>query len=198
MSNLKTSHPQHQNNEAQRYFSQLEGQIVQRLRVEASSDAGREELIRSTGIRDPELVAELGKLGVTADELVALRLFPLVLVAWAEKRADEHEREAVMAEALRLGIHEDSSAWVLLDQWLQKRPPGLAVDAWKRYIHEIFHEMSRVAQQRLILLTEKQMTRVAKASGGHLGFGKISASEKAIIQQTTAAMRHEIEVKEGT
>ena len=99
-----------------------------------------------------------------------------------------------MAEALKMGIHEDSSAWVLLDQWLQKRPPGLAVDAWKRYIHEMFHDMSRVAQQRLILVTEQQMTRVAKASGGHLGFGRLSAKEKATIEQTIAAMRHQIEV----
>ena len=194
VSNLKNKNPLHEANEAHRYFSQLEGQIVQRLREEASSDSGREELIRSTGIRDPELVEELGKLGITADELVSLRLFPLVMVAWAEKRADEQEREAVMAEALNMGIHEDSSAWVLLDQWLQKRPPGLAVDAWKRYIHEMFHDMSRVAQQRLILVTEQQMTRVAKASGGHLGFGRLSAKEKAIIEQTIAAMRHQIEV----
>ncbi len=167
VSNLKNKNPLHEANEAHRYFSQLEGQIVQRLREEASSDSGREELIRSTGIRDPDLVAELGKLGVTADELVSLRLFPLVMVAWAEKRADEQERDAVMAEALQMGIHEDSSAWVLLDQWLQ---------------------------QRLILVTEQQMTRVAKASGGHLGFGKVSAKEKSTIEQTVAAMRQQIEV----
>lgn len=194
MSHLKNDGSPHDANEAQRYFSQLEGQIVQRLREEASSDAGREELIRSTGIRDPELVAELGKLGVTSDELVSLRLFPLVLVAWAEKRADEHEQETVMAEALQMGIHEGSSAWVMLDQWLRKRPPGLATDAWKRYIHEMFHDMSRVAQQRLILVTEQQMIRVAKASGGHLGFGKVSKREKAIIEETIAAMRQQIDV----
>ena len=68
------------------------------------------------------------------------------------------------------------------------------MDAWKRYIHEMFHDMSRVAQQRLILVTEQQMTRVAKASGGHLGFGRLSAKEKATIEQTIAAMRHQIEV----
>ncbi|MFG0266627.1 MAG: hypothetical protein ACF8AM_15995 [Rhodopirellula sp. JB055] len=191
MSNTKTAPTQKRAIETQHYFSNLEHEIVRKLHDEAASDFGREELIRSTGIQDPGLIEELGKLGVTADGLITLRLFPLVLVAWAEKNVDSKERETVMAEAQRIGIREDSTAGILLDQWLQVRPPGLCVDAWKRYMHELFRGMSGVAQQRLILLTQKQMTSVAKASGGILGFGKISSKEKAIIHQVISAMRQQ-------
>ncbi|KLU05233.1 hypothetical protein RISK_002724 [Rhodopirellula islandica] len=191
MSNMKAAPAKQRAIETQHYFSNLEQEIVRKLHDEASSDFGRQELIRSTGIHDPGLIEELGKLGVTADGLITLRLFPLVLVAWAEKNVDKKEREAVMAEAHQIGIQEDSTAGILLDQWLQVRPPGLCVDAWKRYVHELFRGMSSVAQQRLILLTKKQMTGVAKASGGHLGFGKVSAKEKATIHQVLTAMRQQ-------
>ncbi|QDT02103.1 hypothetical protein K227x_04740 [Rubripirellula lacrimiformis] len=175
--------------QTEKFFQQLEQQILQRLRNEASSPQGREELLRATGIHDEHLLDELGQLGVTADGLMALRLFPLVLVAWAEEKADESERNAVMTQAVRLGIREDTTAWVLLDQWLTKRPPGLGVDAWKQYTHEVFLTMSEVARNRLIQLTETQMTEVAKASGGHFGFGKVSKKEQAVIQQIVLSMK---------
>jgi hypothetical protein len=151
--NKKTSAPA-RIAQTERFFQQLEEQILQRLRSEASSSEGRADLLRATGIHDEHLLDEFGKLGITADGLMALRLFPLVLV----------------------------------DQWLTKRPPGLGVDAWKRYTHEVFLTMQDVAQKRLIELTEKQMTEVAKASGGHLGFGKVSNREKAVIRQVIASM----------
>ncbi|TWU50558.1 hypothetical protein Poly51_38500 [Rubripirellula tenax] len=193
MNTTKKGSPLDRKAQTDKFFQDLEEQILQRLRSEASSPTGREELLRETGIRDAHLLDELGKLGITADGLMALRLFPLVLVAWAEENADARERDAVMTQAVRLAIREDTTAWVLLDQWLTRRPPGLGVDAWKRYIHELFSKTSDVAQKRLIELTEKQMTEVAKASGGHLGFGKVSKKEQAMIHQVVTSMRNQAE-----
>ncbi|WP_419189131.1 hypothetical protein [Stieleria marina] len=181
--------------QTQHFFSQLEDQILRRLHVEASSDEGRAELLRSTGIQDVKLLDELGRLGIPADGVVALRLFPLALVSWAEDDTDDSERNTVMAAADQLGIAEGTTAWIVLDQWLTKRPPGLGVDAWKRYTHEIFAKMSIVAQKRLIELAEKQMTAVAKASGGSLGIGSVSKKEKAIIHQVVTAMRQQMSTK---
>jgi hypothetical protein len=191
MTHLKNKTSEQRQIETEQFFAELEQQIVRQLREEASSPGGREELMRSTGIHDAKLIEELGRLGITADGLLALRLFPLVLVAWAEKAPDPSKREAVMAEAVQLGVREGSTAWVLLDQWLQKRPLGIGVDAWRRYTHEMFSEMSDTAKNSLIELTEKQMTSVAKASGGHLGFGKESAKEKAMIHQVIESMKRQ-------
>ena len=171
------------------FFDDLEEMIVQRLHQETMTEAGREELIRSIGIDDPKLIDELVRLGITADGFVSLRLFPLVLVAWAEDSADVRERATVMREAAGIGIQEDSTAWVLLDSWLKKRPPGIGVDAWRRYTHDIFDRMSAEAIERFIELTKNQMTSVAKASGGHLGFGRVSKKERIIIDKLVSAMR---------
>jgi hypothetical protein len=175
----------------QDYFDELEKKIRHKIHVEAMTNEGRAELIRSTGVMDHELIDELVKLGIPADGLIALRLFPLVLVAWAENDVDEHERLAVMTEALKLGILEDTTAWIVLDAWLTRQPPGLGVDAWRRYTRDSFSKMSNVAADRLIELTRQQMTAVAKASGGHLGFGKVSKKEQILIDRLVEAMQRE-------
>jgi hypothetical protein len=171
------------------YFAEVERQINQRLRAEASSSEGRAALMRGTGIDDEQLVDELARLGITADGLIALRLFPLVLVAWAEASADHNEQTIAQGEARKLGIDERSVAWLLLDEWLTKLPRGISIDAWKRYMHATFKSMSKVAQSKLIDLTEKQMTDVAKASGGHMGIGKVSKKEQVMIDKLTSTMR---------
>lgn len=172
-----------------RYFDTLEDQIVSRLHQEAETDEARASLLRATGIRDPRLIDELTKMGITADVLIALRLLPLVLVAWAGDRTDAKEQEAIRDEATSLGILEGSEAWVVLENWLRRRPPGISVDAWKRYTQNTLSQMSPSSANRLIELTRRQMTVVARASGGVLGFGKISAKEREMIDRLIKVMR---------
>ena len=119
---MKTDHPSKisaLNIEGQHYFDELEEILVHKLHQEAMSDVGRAELVRSTGVDDPKLVDELVKLGITADGLIALRLFPLVLVAWADDDAATSERQTVFRDGFALGIREGSTAWVILDSWLR-------------------------------------------------------------------------------
>ncbi len=180
------------NRQNEKFFTDLEDLIVTRLKTHYGSKQGRDELVRSTGIHDETLISELCQLGVDADSLIALRLFPLVIVAWAEERADEAERSSVMDEAKRMGIAEDSVAWLMLDSWLRRSPPGIGVDAWKRYTHELFSSLTRASKKQLIELTERQMIAVAKASGGYFGLGKISTREQRAIDQVRDAMLREL------
>ncbi|MCG8650092.1 MAG: hypothetical protein MI861_09675 [Pirellulales bacterium] len=176
---------------ADHFFEELEEQIVQKLREEAMTDEGRAKLIEETGVDDPVLVDELIQLGITADGLIALRLYPLVQVAWAGEAVDDAERREVMGCAIRLGIQEESVPWLLLNTWLKKRPSAMGMDAWKRYTRDIFAQMSEVAIRRLIQLTHQQMMDVAKASGGYLGIGKVSKQEREMIARLTSIMNRE-------
>jgi hypothetical protein len=175
--------------EMEHYLDYLKNQVSHQLHQETLTPQGRSELVRSTGVDDNVLADELVKLGIPADGVIALRLFPLVLVAWAEGGVDPGEREAVMGEAMRIGITEQSSAWLILEDWLKSRPSATCLDAWRRYTHDIFVRMSDVAVQRLIALTAQQMTSIAKASGGRLGLGKVSEKEQSLINQVVATMR---------
>ncbi len=173
------------------YFGEVEKMILKRLHAEAESDDGRAELMRSTGMDDPQLIDELCQLGVTAEGLIAMRLFPLVMVAWAEERVDGAERVAVMKEAANLGIVETSVAGVLLDSWLQTSPRGISVDAWKRYVRGMMQSMTPLARQKLIQLAERQMLAVAKASGGHFGIGSVSKAERVMIHKLVEVMQEQ-------
>jgi hypothetical protein len=175
--------------EMEHYLDYLRNQVSHQLHLETQTPQGRSELVRSTGVDDNVLADELVKLGIPADGVIALRLFPLVLVAWAEGGVDPGEREAVMGEAMRIGITEQSSAWLILEDWLKSRPSATCLDAWRRYTHDIFVRMSEVAVQRLIALTAQQMTSIAKASGGRLRVGKVSEKEQSLINQVVATMR---------
>lgn len=179
------------------FFAETEKMIVKRLQASADSEQGRAELLRSTGIDDKQLIDEMAQLGITAEGVLALRLLPLVMVAWAQDHVDQDEHAAVMAEAHRLGIVEDSVAWVLLDVWMRKLPPAKSIDAWKRYMHGVFERISPVAQQKLIDATHHQMTAVAKASGGHLGLGKVSKQEKHMIDGLMLSLRNQTASEDG-
>lgn len=182
--------------EAARYFGELEAHIIKRLHSEAETESARAELLRSTGVHDEALVDELARMGITAHEVITLRMFPLVLVAWAEDDTDAQEREIIEGYAKQLGVREDSTAWIVLDSWMRRRPPGLGVDAWKRYTRNILAKVSPKMAQRLIELTRTQMTTVAKASGGHLGFGKVSRKERTMIDRLVATMKQQAKLAE--
>jgi hypothetical protein len=163
------------------FFHNIDAQLVERLKAEAESEKGRDELIRNTGISDETLIAELVSQGISAKGLLALRLIPLVLVAWADKEVSDGERKTVLAEAAKLGIEESSVSHQLLDRWLQVRPAAEVGDAWKRYTVMMLDKMRENQRQAYVTELKRELHAVAKASGGVFGFGKVSQSETRMI-----------------
>ncbi|WP_372897127.1 hypothetical protein [Stieleria sp.] len=164
-----------------KFFNDVEDAIVDRLHAEAHSEGARDDLARQTGISDASLLSELTELGFTTRTLIALRLIPLVLVAWADHRVDSGERQAVLDAASTLGIRPESEAYMMLDHWLREVPPRESVDAWKRYMRDAMGRLSQRARAKLATFFRTQMTAIAKASGGQFGFGKVSGKERQVI-----------------
>ncbi|GIW99155.1 MAG: hypothetical protein KatS3mg111_2488 [Pirellulaceae bacterium] len=162
-------------------FRGIDQRLIQRLKEEASSEQSRRLLVEAAGIDDPRLIDELADLGVTVYGLVALRLVPLVLVAWAEDAVDIQERQAILDTARSFGIREGSVADALLDYWIRVRPTRELLDAWKRLIERELRQLSPRGRRHFIELTRQQMEQVAKASGGRWGLGKISPAEQRMI-----------------
>jgi hypothetical protein len=171
------------------FFRDVDAMIVNRLQRDADSEDARKELMKSTGLHDSILIKELCQLGVSVDGLIAMRLVPLVMVAWADNDVDESERAAVMAQALKVGVVDGSVAAVLLEHWLNQKPPSKIIDAWKRYMSGELASMSMEAKRRLIALMETQMTAVAESSGGMIGIGKVAAKEQQLIDMMTHVLR---------
>ncbi len=170
------------------FFRDLDATLIERMRAEAQDEASRKQLANQAGITDPTLLAELGHQGVTIESLVALALVPMVLVAWADRGVSDDERASIVAEARKLGIHENSIADQLLASWLRIRPTKELSDAWKRYTHGLLATMAEASKRTYIDDVVKKMTAVAKASGGVLGFGTVSDLEATTIKQLTGVL----------
>lgn len=172
----------------ERFFSDLDQQLLDKLRSEQSAAETAAAIMKITGITDEKLAKELASVGVTPETLTAFRLVPLIAVAWADDRLDPSEKDVVMEAAQKSGIQDGEAAMSVLRVWLSKRPSSDLLDAWCDYARAL--SMSLNGELRAVLKRElmQQVHAVAKASGGVLGIGAESASEKAVIAKVEAAL----------
>jgi uncharacterized tellurite resistance protein B-like protein len=164
------------------FFSNLDEELLSKLRENLSVDNAVAEFQAATGIKDPKVVAALHKLGISPSTMSAMRVLPLIAVAWADGAADANEIAAVNTIAGRHFQH-DSAAAGLLKNWLANRPTDAMLDAWEAYAATIFASLSESESQSLKATLIEEVNEVATASGGLLGFGAVSPSEKNLLMR---------------
>ena len=86
-----------------------------------------------------------------------------------------------MSAALQRGIEAQPTAMQLLETWLHKHPPGPLWNLWKEYVAAVYSSVPDGSGEALANEIRQQAKTVAEASGGTLGFGKISQAEREIL-----------------
>jgi hypothetical protein len=169
------------------FFRRQDAQLLERLRERQGAETRREALTRATGITNAAILDRLGQFGVEAKTVAALRLVPLVEVAWADGSLDANERGAVLARAQAFGIAPGSPEATLLEGWLDYPPDAALQSAWTQLVQGLCEVLppAEVARMRSGLLEGARA--VAGASGGVLGLGKVSAAESAAIARLEGA-----------
>jgi tellurite resistance protein len=110
-----------------------------------------------------------------------LHLVPLIQIAWAEGGVSESERALIIEAARARGIEAHSAADRQLAAWLTTRPSVELFEKTLRAIGSILQARplaEREASQRDLL---SYSTAIASASGGILGFGKVSPEEQRVL-----------------
>ncbi len=169
------------------FFSQVDQELLNKMRSEMATVETAEAIIRVTGITDEKLASEIAKINVTVDTLSAFRLAPLVAVAWADDRVESEERDVILAAAAQSGIAADDPAMEMLKNWTTQRPGPELLDTWCEYASALcrsLNEDNRIALRDQLV---SQAHKVAEACGGILGFGSISPSEKATLERIEKA-----------
>lgn len=163
------------------YFRKQEQQLIEKLRKRAEEEAGRRQLAERSGVADEDILRDLQALGYTPETVMLLHLVPLVQVAWAEGNVSEHERDLIVQAARSRGVAAGSAADRQLAAWLTTRPSDAFFETTLRAIRAMFE--ARPADEREAsrqdLLT--YCTAIASASGGILGFGKVSDEERQLL-----------------
>jgi hypothetical protein len=172
----------------ERFFSDVDNQLIEQLRNKMSHEQTAEGIMRVTGLTNEKLAAEIAAIDITVETLAAFRLAPLVAVAWADDRVEESERYAIIRAAEKSGITSDDPSMALLENWTRRRPPQDLLDAWCDYAKVLSESLDGEHRQVLKKEILEQVRTVAEASGGFLGFGAVSPSEKAVIAQIQKAL----------
>jgi hypothetical protein len=170
------------------YFRKREEELIDKLRRRDAAEAERERLGAEVGMADEEILQDLQDLGYTADTVSLLHLVPLIEVAWADGGVTEPERALVVDAARARGIETGSPADEQLSAWLSARPSARFFERTLHAVRAVLEsrpEAERDAGGRELLAL---CTSIAKASGGVLGFGAVSADERKVLARIESAL----------
>ncbi len=169
------------------FFSEQDLKLLEGLKQKLDKEATISKFQESTGIQDPAVLEALFNLGVSPAAVAALRAFPLIAVAWADGSTSADEIATVRTIASRY-FKPDSAAGELVERWLATHPAPGMLEAWENCISTMFHAMPASEAKALKAKLIEELNEVASASGGLLGWGAVSQSEKQTMQRIKAAL----------
>jgi len=172
------------------YFRKQDRELIEKMRKAAAAEDARRALGAKSGIQDPDLLAEIARLGFTADTVSLLPLVPILEVAWAEGGVSPAERGLILEVARSRGVGEGSAADRQLAEWLAHRPPADVFSRARRLIAAMLSAGPGTTPDLSADDLVKYCESIAAASGGILGLGKVSSGERAVIEQIQQALRN--------
>jgi hypothetical protein len=165
------------------FFDKENKRLLEQLRAKAQREERRKALREVILIQDEGLVDHLLELGLGPETVLAVTLIPLAMVAWADGSIEPKERQAIQRAAAEKGILPGSIARQVLDNWLAKPLDADLVATWRRYIETIWPSLTPHERGEVRRMGLEQARGVAEAAGGFLGMARVSAQEKAVLDE---------------
>jgi hypothetical protein len=169
------------------FFRQQDKILVERQKELQKMEETKEALKAASGVLNDAVLEKLVELGIRPETLAPLSIIPLIQTAWADGSVSREEADAVLTAADRSGIKIGTIENDLLREWLSTRPSEQMIDAWKHYLGGLVEKLTAPERDTLKSEILGHARRVAEASGGLLGIGKISRDEKKVLDEIEAA-----------
>jgi hypothetical protein len=168
------------------YFRKKDKELVEKLQRAAGAERAKTDMGKAAGITDPAALQELLDLGFTPETIGLLPIVPVVQMAWAEGGITPAERALIVRFARSRGIDEGSEADRQLRAWMTDRPAEAVFAHAGRLIRAMLDSgSSGLNADDLVDFCE----RIASASGGVFGIGKISAEERTLLAGLVADLK---------
>jgi hypothetical protein len=169
------------------FFAREQEALLRQMREADRTKSRKAALAAASGIADDAVLDHLVALDLAPEGVAALRLVPLVLVAWADGTLDIKEKAAVQQAAREAGL-EQEAARALLDSWLSAPPPPALAEAWRAYVRSVAAGLPEPARTTLQRETLGRARKVAEAAGGFLGLGwNVSDAEERVLASLAQA-----------
>ena len=173
------------------YFHKKEKELVEKMRQRALKEQERQELSEFFFVEDAEILDDLQQLGYSRDTIFLLFLVPVIHVGWIDGEVTNSEREAILEIARQRGMEAGAPAEVMLLDWLNNRPSDEFFEKTLRLIRNILKTRPLVVKN----IREQSLAHfcnvVASASGGFMGFGKVSAAQRELINKIVAELQRQ-------
>jgi hypothetical protein len=166
------------------YFQRVE--VERRRNEEAVRE--RAELAREAALDDDEAIDAMIAAGITRASLPAIEWAPLVFVAWADGAVQPDERDSILRIAEGDGVPPSHPSHALLRSWLDRRPNDGLLSAWQRYLEAVGRSEDEDSRGIRADWLRTRTREVAEASGGWMGFGKVSRDEGAVLLEVARVM----------
>jgi uncharacterized tellurite resistance protein B-like protein len=171
----------------EQFFAEHNKKLLQKLQEKAAKQAKKESISSVLNITDEQVLDQLVNAGLCCETVMALVLVPMLEVAWADGEIQDNEREAIIRAAEEQGIAKGSIAHDLLESWLKQPIPAEMMETWKSCAGSLKEAIDPAAYQAMRKQAITRARVVAESAGGFLGLSKISAKEKAILEELEAA-----------
>lgn len=171
------------------FFKKEEEKKLAAYRDKLNRTTQRDQLMRASGMTDEAVLDHLIDLGVTGETAVALALVPLIHVALADGKLDDQEEKAILEAARAKGVETGSPTHEMLASWLASPDASRLFDAWKSYIGALAAQLSADELGQLETQVCEFADAVARAAGGFLGIGKVSAAEEKALAEIHAVFQ---------
>lgn len=166
-----------------RYFFQVDQLLLSELHSAAELEEKLAKLTSKTMVEDRQLLMRLLQAGFDDTNVDVLLASPLAFVAWASGEVSAQEAGAAELAFIELATEGESP---LLDQFrslLNKRPDPRLWQLWADFYHAYRRALPRRFRRPMDELLLRHAERVAEASGGLLGFGRICEEERHCLKR---------------
>jgi len=171
------------------FFGGDNAPLLAELRRKSETEQRLDLLRDAVKIQDDAFVQRLATLGVRPETAVAVTVVPLVLVAWADGKLDERERDAILQAARQRGLTAEQITERLLRNGLARPPDPRLFRLWTGYVRRLwgcFTAQERWQMRSNLLQSARE---VAEAAGGILGLtSKISAGERRVLDELASIL----------
>ncbi len=170
------------------FFRKRNDELLDKLRKQIILEAKRHELAIVSGIRDQHVLDRFIRLDFKPQTVAALALVPMIRVAWADGKLEDHERDAITKAAVEAGLEPTNPSYHWLITWLESPPDDELVTAWTEYVQALRATLNQDDCEELCHGLIDRAREVAESAGSLLGLtNPISKKEQSLLDDMKAA-----------